>query len=310
MASQVYLSILIPVYNWDIGPLLTALAAQARPLASGRQVEIIVLDDGSTEKFTNKAVADQLFLVRYEESAVNKGRAETRNALLQQAQGQYVLFLDADMLPDRSDFVQTYLQEAQQGGEIVCGGISYQQHDQPAPEYSFYLYKSHRTEALAASVRASTPWRYLFTSNIMVRREIMQAVRFDARFTGYGFEDIEWGVRLGDNFTIKHIENTCSHMGLMTKQQLWAKMRDSIPNYALLLALHPLKTDHSGAAALAFFLRYLPAELLTAGDWLLNRLFAWLPWNWPLFLILQCDKALMLTLELKKESRSTRPLYK
>jgi hypothetical protein len=71
-----------------------------------------------------------------------------------------------------------------------------------------------------------------------------------------------------------------------------------------------LKTGHSGAAALAFFLKWLPAELLTAGDWLLNRLFAWLPWNWPLFLILQCDKALLLTLELKKESRSTSPLYK
>lgn len=310
MASPVYLSILIPVYNWDIGPLLTALAAQVLALAPGRQVEIIVLDDGSTAKFTNKAVADQLLFVRYEESAVNKGRAETRNALLLQAQGLYVLFLDADMLPDRHDFIQTYLAEAQQGGEIVCGGISYQQHDKPAPEYSFYLYKSHRTEALSSVLRAVTPWRYLFTSNIMVRREIMQTVRFDARFTGYGFEDIEWGVRLGDNFTIRHIENTCSHMGLMTKQHLLAKMRDSIPNYALLLALHPVETGHCGAAALAFFVKWLPAELLMAGDWLLNRLFAWLPWNWPLFLIFQCDKALLLAQELKKNSGSNRPLYK
>lgn len=301
MDSPVFLSILIPVYNWDVGPLLVRLSSQCLHLSKGQQVEIIVMDDGSTEKFVNQEVAGRLALVRYEESSVNKGRAEIRNALLQQAKGEYVLFLDADMLPDRDDFIQTYLQQGRLGSEIVCGGISYLQNEKNNAEYSFYLYKSRKTEALPVSVRASIPWRYLFTSNIMVRRDIMESVRFDPRFTGYGFEDIEWGIRLGESFTLTHIDNTCSHMGVMSKQQVFSKMRDSIQNYAFLLSLHPLKVGRTGAAGLASFLKHLPDNLLTLGDVVLSRLFARVAWNWLLLLIFQCTKAVLLAKVLKKD---------
>ncbi|MBU0961121.1 MAG: glycosyltransferase, partial [Proteobacteria bacterium] len=169
MAVTVSLSILIPVYNWDIGPLLTRLHSQCLQLSEGLQVEIIVMDDGSREKYANASVAGQLPLVRYEESGVNRGRAKIRNELLQQAKGDYVLFLDADMLPDQDNFIQTYLEKGREGCEIVCGGISYLQNKEDHPQFSFYLYKSRRTEALPPSVRRTIPWRYLFTSNIMVR---------------------------------------------------------------------------------------------------------------------------------------------
>ncbi|MBU0664958.1 MAG: glycosyltransferase [Proteobacteria bacterium] len=301
MDSPFFLSVLIPVYNWDVGPLLTSLSSQCLHLSEGQRVEIIVMDDGSTERFTNRTAADQLSLVRYEESSVNKGRAEIRNALLQQAKGVYVLFLDADMLPDRDDFIQTYLEQGGQGSEIVCGGISYCQNKQKDPEYSFYLYKSGKTEALPSSVRKSIPWRYLFTSNIMVRRDIMESVQFDPRFTGYGFEDIEWGIRLGESFTISHIDNTCSHMGVMSKQQVFSKMRDSVQNYALFLSLHPLKIGRTGAAGLASFLKHFPDGFLSLGDVLLSRLFTRISWNWFLFFIFQCTKAVLLARVLKKD---------
>lgn len=303
MDSPVLLSILIPVYNWDVGPLLTRLYSQCLHLSEGQLVEIIVMDDGSTKKFANGSVADKLPLVRYEESEVNKGRVETRNALLQQAKGAYVLFLDADMLPDRDDFIQTYLEQGQKNSEIVCGGISYRQNEQENPEYSFYLYKSRKVEALPPSVRESIPWRYLFTSNIMVRRNIMESVRFDPRFTGYGFEDIEWGVRLGYSFTILHIDNTCSHMWVMSKHLVFGKMRDSVQNYALLLSLHPSKIGRTGAVGLACFLKHFSDYLLTLGDVLLSHLFMWMSWNWLLFFIFQCNKAVLLAKVLKKDSK-------
>lgn len=303
MAAPLSLSILIPVYNWDIESLLTSLHSQCQHLEQGVQVEILVMDDGSSEKFGNSAVAAQLALVRYEEFRENRGRAEIRNELLRQAKGNYALFLDADMLPDRDDFIQTYLEQARKGYEIICGGISYIQNKGLGPEYSFYLYKSRKTEALPPSVRMSIPWRYLFTSNIMVRRDIMESVHFDPRFTGYGFEDIEWGVRLGDMFAISHIDNSCSHMGVMSKEQVFAKMRDSISNYALLLALHPLKSGDTGAGALARTLEKIPDVFLKAGDRLLSGLFHSLSWNSLLFLIFQCDKAVLLARELKKESK-------
>lgn len=303
MTAPVSLSILIPVYNWDVKPLLYCLHSQCLHLQHSAQVEIIVMDDGSSEKFGNSSVAAQLALVRYEEFHVNRGRAEIRNELLHQAKGTYVLFLDADMLPDRDDFIQTYLEQARKGCEIVCGGISYLQNKENSSEYSFYLYKSRKTEALPPSVRRSIPWRYLFTSNIMVRRDIMQSVHFDPRFTGYGFEDIEWGIRLGDTFAISHIDNSCSHMGVMNKKQVFSKMRDSIHNYALLLSLHPAKTGDTGAGGLARTLTKIPDIFLMGGDKLLSRLFHSLSWNRLLLYVFQCDKAVLLAMELKKESK-------
>lgn len=299
MSSSMHLSILIPVYNWDIGPLLDRLHRQSQRLADGTAVEILVLDDGSTKKYGNDTLAGQLQLVRYEESKVNQGRAATRNALLKRAQGKYILFLDADMLPDRDDFLQVYLKQCREGAEIVCGGISYLQNVQDEPEYAFYLYKSRRAEALAADIRNRTPWRYLFTSNILVRRDIVESVRFDPRFTGYGFEDIDWGIRLSRSYTVSHIDNTCSHMGVMTKKEVAAKMRDSIANYGLLIALHPVETGRGGAARPAFFLRFLPDVLLLSADRLLTPLFCALRWNPLLFYLFQAHKVVLLARELK-----------
>lgn len=301
-SSAVYLSILIPVYNRDIGPLLDRLYRQSLTLPQDVEVEILVLDDGSTRKYANRAGAGQLPLVRYEESTFNRGRAVTRNALLKQARGEYVLFLDADMLPDRDDFLRIYVEQAGKGGEIICGGVSYEQVADRDPEYSFYLYKSRHTEALPSAVRNTMPWRYLFTSNIMVRRDILESVRFDPRFTGYGFEDIEWGVRLGRSYTIRHIDNTCSHMGVMNKKQVWARMRASIPNFSLLLALHPKETAGSGAPRLAFLLKVFPDPVLASADRLLGSLFHRLPWNPLLLYIFQFNKAVLLARELNKIS--------
>ncbi|MCF6187440.1 MAG: glycosyltransferase [Desulfobulbaceae bacterium] len=300
MPSSVDLSILIPVYNWDIGPLLDRVHGQSLRLPDGVQIEILVLDDGSSKKYDNDALAGQLPLVRYEESKVNRGRAATRNALLKRAQGEFILFLDADMLPDHDDFLRMYLDQCRQGAEIICGGISYAQNNQNRPEYDFYLYKSRRTEALPADIRNRNPWRYLFTSNIMVRRDIVELVRFDPRFTGYGFEDIEWGIRLGDSYTICHIDNPCSHMGVMTKKEVVAKMRDSIVNYSLLVALHPVETGRGGAARMASFLKFFPRVLLSAVDRLLAALFYRLSWNPLLFYLFQAQKAVLLAREIKK----------
>jgi glycosyltransferase involved in cell wall biosynthesis len=298
-----YLSILIPVYNWDVKRLLNRLHLQCLQLAGEVGIEIIVRDDGSGEKFTNAAVSAQLSLVNYMESGENLGRAVTRNTLLAQARGEYILFLDADMLPDRDDFIQRYLRQARNGAGIICGGISYLQNIHESPEYSFYLYKSRKTEALPAELRNTAPWRYLFTSNIMVRRDIMESIAFDSNFTGYGFEDIEWGIRLGTLHKILHIDNTCSHMGLMNTNQVFMKMRDSIPNYALLLCLHPEEAGRTGAAGLARVIKNLPDPFLGLGERLLSFLSRLIPWNPLVFYIFQGDKAILLARELKKTSR-------
>jgi len=263
-------------------------------------VEILVWDDGSEKKYNNEAVAGRLPRVRYLGSETNRGRAASRNALLEQAGGDYLLFLDADMLPDREDFIRRYLEQAEAGQDVVCGGISYRRRDDIEPRHSFYLYKSERCEALPAVTRNRAPWRYLFTSNVMIRRTIVDSIPFDSRFTGYGFEDVEWGLRLSGLYTLKHIDNTCSHLGVMAKEEVLAKMRASIINFALLLSLHP-EVKRVGAPRLAAGLRILPGTLLGLLDTVLVRSFRFFSWNPLLFILFQADKAVLLARELQNK---------
>jgi glycosyltransferase involved in cell wall biosynthesis len=303
MQSSPFLSILIPVYNWDIRELLQKIHTQAERLLPMYRIEILVMDDGSEEPENNRAFAEKLPLARFTAFPENRGRVVLRNLLLDEAEGDYVLFLDADMLPDHDTFLRTYVEKALAGNDIICGGISYRQIRHLREDFSFYYYKSRKTEAVPVILRNRQPWRYLFTSNILLRRTILDVIRFDSRFSGYGFEDIEWAIRLGKFYEITHIENSCSHMGLMTKPEAYAKMSQSIENYALLLSLHPEITAGSSATKAVSLLKVLPHGVLNWLDFFLEKMFFMISWNPVAFLIFQCDKMVLLTKVMKKNNK-------
>lgn len=297
--SNVILSILIPVYNWDISLLLKELDAQRRKLPSSDAIEIIVVDDGSTRKFKNSDMAARLGGVQYIELQENTGRAAVRNYLVDVAKGAFLLFLDADMLPDQDDFLQKYMDIADEGSQVVCGGISYRRIDRKISSASFHIYKSLKTEALPPEKRNTIPWRYVFTSNTMIRRDILDTISFDPRFVQYGFEDIEWAMRLSASYRIEHVDNTCSHMGVMDKQQLFERMRESTENYYLLYMMYPEKTASVGAVGPARYLCHLPDVLLRLGDKILSYLFIHISWNALLYMLFQGDKVVLLARKLK-----------
>lgn len=288
--SKVSLSILIPVYNWDVSGLIESLDKQSSALSDEFSTEIIVVEDGSTEQFENVSTAERLPFVSYVYISRNQGRSILRNILLERATGEYVLFLDADMIPDDDRFLLRYYENIKAGYDIVCGGISYSLLSKVDDKYSFYLYKSKNTEAISAALRNKSPWRYFFTSNILIRRSIANAVKFDLRYAGYGFEDIDLAIRLSKSFDIYHIDNTCSHMGLMSKRQTFMKMRESIQNYMMLVSLHPEETQCNAIVIGAKILQLFPRKLLKVADVLLEKIFFLIPFNSVALLIFQLDK--------------------
>ena len=86
-------SVIIPVYNCERylkDAIVSVLNQTYRPL------EVIVINDGSTDR--SEAVANQFnSSIRYY-SQQNKGLGATRNFGVEQAQGHFVAFLDADDL--------------------------------------------------------------------------------------------------------------------------------------------------------------------------------------------------------------------
>lgn len=248
--EQPFLSVLVPVYNWDVASLAQALSRELAEAGLAGRVELVFMDDASPD--ARRRAANQAALARagdtfrYEALSANLGRAAIRNRLVERARGEYLLFLDADVLPDAADFLRRYLDCLQSGDwDVVCGGISYRTRTMTDAAYDFYLYLSRRTDVKPAQTRKRHPGRHVLTSNLAVRRSLLATQPFDPRFEGYGYEDVEWGLRVERAGRILHIDNPVSHLGLVTKGQVYERMRLSMENYRLLIACHPDFFRHS-----------------------------------------------------------------
>jgi len=309
--TQPAVSVLIPVFNWDVSRLARSLLGEIESAHLENQVEIILADDCSTAteiRAANKTLlnAPHATCVRYLELKRNLGCAAIRNFLAAQSTGKFLLFLDADVAPDNGDFLRRYLGYARANSyDVVCGGISYTQRILTGPEYDFYVYMSSRTALHPPAVRNRLPWRWFSTQNIMVRRTAFEATPFDQRFTGYGYEDIEWGIRLARQFRVLHIDNPVSHLGLLRRSRMLEKMHISIPNYHLLATLHPGEFAQTQISPFVRMLRWLPTWVLRG----LARAAVWaflaLDCMHPLALILfQFDKAVLLALAFRRPTNS------
>lgn len=297
------LSVLIPVYNRDITALALALLQEIRKRGIEDQVEVVFVDDCSTDRglaAANRRTVDSLEMaaLRLIELPRNLGRAGARNRLMAEAEGRWMLFLDADVMPDREDFLMAYLECCQRDLAVVCGGISYAGCLEPLQAYSFYVFYGRRASVAPAATRNLCPWRWLFTANVMVRSDVAAAVPFEERFQGYGYEDIEWGVRMGLLYEVVHIDNPVTHHGLLTKQELREKMRQAAPNHVLFETLHPKEAGALSSSRLAGRLATLPIFILDkcadlAGSLFLNSDFS----NTLSLVFFQFEKVLRIALE-------------
>lgn len=201
------LSILIPTYNDPCLDLVTTLQQQAQE--AGISYEIIVADDGSTQQEVleaNRAI-NHLPHCRVEERAVNSGRAMIRNFLAQQAQYDWLLFIDSDMVVCRNDYLVRYAQTAEReavvDGGIVIGNV--------IKGNLRALYEKSAEHQHTAEKRRLTPYQHIHTANLLIRRDVFRAHPFDERFRHYGYEDVLLGKRLQESqVAICHIDNPLS----------------------------------------------------------------------------------------------------
>ncbi len=250
------LSVLIPFYRESPVALLRALRTR-----DPHAVEIILIDDGSGSVDLSAEVSG--FLTHSEMPcelitlASNEGRARGRNRLTQAARGDYFLFLDADMLPDDAGFLDRWLDTATHNPAVVFGGFSLHQ----APHsraHAVHRLMAAKSDCLDAATRALTPEKYVFTSNLLVRRDVFAAEAFDPGFTGWGWEDTEWGMRVAARFGVAHIDNTATHMGLDTPAILARKYEQSVGNFARVVARHADVVTQYPSYKAACLLKKLP----------------------------------------------------
>src|ERR1700722_5458044 len=228
-ASDVFdhplVTVIIPCYNG--GPYLqeaikTALA-QTHP-----EVEIIVVDDGSTDGSSRIA---QMFPVRYLRQE-NRGLTKSRNLGISASLGEYIVFLDADdrLVPDA----------------IETGLRVMSEHPECAMTVGDHLFVSRDGSYLSNSSKAcvqSSHYEELLKSNfiemissVLFRRSVLVEIGgFDTNLRVA--EDYELYLRIARVYPI------CCHPTLMAEYRLHQSNTSHNSELMLLVTLEVLRTQ-------------------------------------------------------------------
>lgn len=206
------LSILIPTYNNICVDWVKALHKQAQSIM-GLNYEIIVADDGSTDKSIvniNEQIND-IDHCRYIKRTKNVGRAAIRNFLAQTAHYEWLLFVDSGIYACSSDFLMKYL-STDNTESVIYGGLSVAGNPSESKSNLRYLYEKKCEKAHSTKKRSKRLYQSFRTVNFFTSKQIMTSTPFDEAMNEYGYEDVLWGKALkASNINITHIENPVAY---------------------------------------------------------------------------------------------------
>lgn len=238
------LSVLIPVYNYDVRLLVNSLHEQL--VASGLNFEIICQDDASQDKFSNKNKdIESLNFTSFRFSENNLGRIATRQRLVEQAKYDWLLFLDADVMPISSNFIENYLKIIGLDYSVIYGGFTYQI-EKPKPHKILRWTYGKSQEQVDASLRNQTPYRIVISANMLVQKSLFLELNKGIKYRGYGYDNYFGSLLKSSKANVLHINNEVIHLGLESNDIYLAKIEESIETLHFLHRERKLiETDNS-----------------------------------------------------------------
>lgn len=201
------LSILIPTYNDELRPLVEDLCRQIEPLET--PVEIIIGDDYSdpSNTYDKLEVLGPVTLMRNSE---NLGRTATRHRLAQEANFQKLLFLDADVMPAKTDFLKRYLLAIKEA-PVVFGGVSYTA-EKPIKSVLLRWVYGKKREAKTVQERLKNP-HFIISQNLMIDKDVFLAIN-NPEIQRYGWDNVFSFELMHRGIEVAHIDNPVIHLGL------------------------------------------------------------------------------------------------
>lgn len=247
------ISILLPIYNYNSFPLVAKLHEQV--VKTGIAFEIICFDDASTLFLSENEKINSLSNARYEALKTNIGRSKIRNLLAQTAQYHWLLFLDADVMPEHDSFVANYIPHLNDDIKIINGGITYQKQQPNKNQLLRWVYGKKR-EALSPEIRSKNPYLSLLTLNFLIHKSIFKKVRFNESIPNLRHEDTLFSFNLMQhNIPIVQIENPVCHLGLDDFETAIRKENESLIALKNLLEQDLLSPDYLKIAKYYTFIK-------------------------------------------------------
>lgn len=239
LVDAMLLSVIIPTYNRSdiLKKCLKAIFHQTLPK---KDYEVIVVDDGSNDQ--TKATVKQLkqkYLNLFYFYQKNQGQGIARNKGLKHAKGDIIVFIGDDIIVVR-DFLSEHLRfhlRFSKENEAVLGFTSWH----PKLRVNdfmrwitngssiFGLFGGHQFAYEKLEEKKEADFNFFYTSNISLKRSLLEKYPFDPDFSGYGWEDIELGYRLYLQEGLRLYYNPAAlgyHDHMMNEEVLAERMRN------------------------------------------------------------------------------------
>ncbi|KQB37707.1 glycosyltransferase family 2 protein [Flavobacterium aquidurense] len=236
------LSILIPVYNYNIFSLAEILHDQVSKC--NIDFEIICLDDGSDFFISENEKINQFKNTTYYTLEQNIGRSAIRNLLAQKAIYKNLLFLDADTIPVHSNFISNYILQINNNEKIIYGGILYQSKKPQKEQLLRWIYGNKR-EALSTLERANNPYISFLTLNFLISKSIFSKIKFNEKIPNLRHEDTLFSFELMQNkIEVVHIQNPVYHLGIEDSEAFLRKSEEAVIGLKNLVDSHLITSDY------------------------------------------------------------------
>ncbi|WP_298548264.1 glycosyltransferase [uncultured Aquimarina sp.] len=218
------LSILIPVYNYNVIPLIEEVHQQVS--LCNIAFEILVLDDESELYSKENNLINNISGCTFKKLPKNIGRSAIRNLLASKALYDFLLFIDAGTFPKDKNFIRTYLENIDQ--EVVTGGMTYLKEPPKKPFKLRWVYTKKRE---SISQGQGNKRSVVCSSNFLIHKEIFKTIKFDESLHKYGCEDVVFFDAITKKgIPIKYIDNPVIHDAMDDAETFIKKTEFAIEN--------------------------------------------------------------------------------
>lgn len=257
MNSKIKASVVIPTRNRQ-EILKKCLEALNNQTYDYDKFEIIIVDDGSTKN--NKSMIDNLnlktnFKYYYQNQS---GPAKARNNGIKNAQGEYIIFIDDDIIVNKK-FIESHLNKHQENKKVIVHGP--------------VIYTNNLDNPTSAEKKISDfSTAFFATGNASIKKEyLFKAGLFNDKFKEYGWEDLELGTRLKKlNLSAVHAEEAIGyHLKYkFTPEDISAVKNRERQRGRMAVLYHDINPSFSVKMSTLYCKPLLTLlELLTLGNW-------------------------------------------
>ena len=221
---DVKISILIPCYNWNTSKFIKDLHVLCTKTPSLNDFEIICIEDGSTNYFSNNSI-QKLKHVKYEILKKNIGRSAIRNLLAKKACFEWLLFIDCDSKIATEHFILNYIEairtsrDLQQQIKNRVNNIANTRNS-----YIYYgesLYEKKETkntlhQKYGNKIESKRKKDIFSSHHFLIHKLAFKQNQFDENITSYGYEDVLFQIK--HPYCFQHIKNPLYHIGLKNNE--------------------------------------------------------------------------------------------